>query len=56
MQEIREKVALTVLLAALLVVLVWIGILVSARQRGGESVRFSDALWTMKHIAREEDP
>lgn len=54
MQETREKVALTALLMALLVVLVWIGIVVTSRRQSEEPARFSDALWTMTRTAREE--
>ena len=55
MQETREKLALTAVLMALLIVLVWIGIVVTARRQGRHPARFSDALWTMTHIAREDD-
>jgi len=54
MQETREKLALTALLMALLIVLVWLGVAVTARRQSRHPARFSDALWTMKHIARED--
>ena len=55
MQEMREKLALTALFMALLIVLVWIGTAVTAQRQGRHPARFSDALWTMTHIAREDD-
>ena len=55
MQEMREKLALTALFMALLIVLVWIGTVVTAQRQSRHPARFSDALWTMTHIAREDD-
>ena len=55
MQEMCERLALTALLMALLIVLVWIGILTTARRQSRHPAQFSDALWTMTHIAREDD-
>ena len=54
MQEMRERLALTALLLALLIVLVWIGTVVAMRRQSQQPARFSDALWTMTHLAREE--
>jgi hypothetical protein len=53
MEEMREKVALTALLMALLAVLVWIGLMVSSRSGAEAPGRFPDALWTM---TRAESP
>jgi len=54
MQEMREKLALTALLMALLIVLVWLGAAVAARRQSRHPARFSDALWTMTHVAQED--
>ncbi|MCL2812229.1 MAG: hypothetical protein FWD25_10145 [Clostridia bacterium] len=54
MQETREKLALTAVLLALLIVLVWIGMVVTERRQSRHPVRFADAQWTMKHVARED--
>lgn len=54
MEEMRERVVLTVLLAAVLVALVWIGLMVSARSKANAPMRFADAQWTMKNSARED--
>lgn len=55
MQETREKLAFTAMLMALLIVLVWIGILVTEREQSRHPARFADAQWTMTHTAREDD-
>jgi len=54
MQEAREKLALTAVLMALLIVLVWIGIVVTERKQSQNPARFADAQWTMMHIGRED--
>ncbi len=54
MGEVREKVALTALLMAILAVLLWIGFEVSTRQRSSTPTRFADALWTMTHTLEED--
>ncbi len=54
MQETREKVVLTALLLALLVVLAWIGMTVTARSQAGKPIRYADAQWTMTHTQRED--